>query len=57
MKSFYTKDTVGGVGATDCAELGAHGYEVEPQDFVYENGIVMESLSNVRQPFSTYAQR
>jgi hypothetical protein len=25
VKSVYTKDAAGGVGATDCAELGAHG--------------------------------
>src|SRR6267154_4530657 len=40
-----------GVGATDCTELGAHGYEVEPRDVVDESRFVMESLSNVRQPF------
>jgi hypothetical protein len=37
----------GGVDATDCAELGAHGYEVEPRDIVDENGQI-ESFSNVR---------
>ena len=47
----------GGADATDCAELGAHGYEVEPRDFVDEDGIVYESLSNVRQPLSPYAPR
>ena len=40
----------GGVGATDRAELGAHGYEVEPRDFVDESGYAIESFSNVRQP-------
>ena len=29
MRSFHTKDR--GAGATDCAELGAHGYEVGPR--------------------------
>jgi hypothetical protein len=50
-------DGGGGAGETDSAELGAHGYEVEPRDLVDENGIVMESLSDVRQPLSTYAPR
>jgi hypothetical protein len=44
----------GGAGARDCAELGAHGYEVQPRVIVDENGI-MEPFSNVRQPVSTYA--
>jgi hypothetical protein len=48
----------GGVDATDCAELEAHGYEVEPQDVVDEYGFVMEKFCNmVRQPLSTYAPR
>jgi hypothetical protein len=39
----------GGVGATDCAELGAHGYEVEPQDVVDEDGfVIMASFFKVR---------
>jgi hypothetical protein len=38
----------GGVEATDCAELEAHGYEVEPQNFVDEDGDVWEPLSTVR---------
>jgi hypothetical protein len=64
MKSFHTEDTPNsdvddrGVGATDCAELGVHGYEVEPRVFVDdESGYVMESFSKVRQPLSTYAPR
>ena len=66
MKSFYTKDSVddrragGGAGcisATDCAELGAHGYEVKPpaEDIVDEKGGVRKAYSKVRQPLSSYA--
>jgi hypothetical protein len=49
----------GGAGATDSAELGAHGYEIEPRDFVDDSGIVYESFSssNVRQPLCSYAPR
>jgi hypothetical protein len=41
MNSYHTdtqKDSgsAGVVDATDCAELGAHGYEVEPQAEVDE---------------------
>jgi hypothetical protein len=43
----------GGADATDCAELGAHGYEVEPRDIVDEDGIVYEPLFDVRRPLST----
>jgi hypothetical protein len=68
METFSTKDhskkrklddrNAGGVDATDCAELEAHGYEVEPQDVVDEYGFVMEKFCNmVRQPLSTYAPR
>ncbi len=47
-----------GAGSTDYVELGAHGYEVEPREVVDENGfVIMKSLSNVRQPLSTYAPR
>jgi len=37
----------GGVSATDCAELGAHGYEVKPRtgDIVDEKGGVIKSYS------------
>jgi len=43
---------------TDCAELRAHGYEVEPQDIEDETGsVIMKPLFNVRQPLSTYAPR
>jgi len=45
-----------GVCATECAELRAHGYEVEPRDVVDESG-TMESFFKVRQPLSTYAPR
>ncbi len=67
MKSFHTNGTTEnksergddddrGAGATDCVELEAHGYEVEPRDVVDENGfVIIESFSNVRQPLSTYA--
>jgi hypothetical protein len=59
MKSFHTGDR--DAGATDCAELEAeleaHGYEVEPRDFVDESGGVFKPLSDVRQPLSTYAPR
>jgi hypothetical protein len=48
----------GDVGATNCALLKAHGFEVEPREVVDESGfVIMESLSNVRQPLSTYALR
>jgi hypothetical protein len=43
-----------GVDATDCAELGARGCEVEPEVIVDESGGVMESFSKVWQPLSTY---
>jgi len=47
-----------GAGATDCMELEAHGYEVEPREVVDENGhVIMESFSYVQQPHSTYAPR
>jgi hypothetical protein len=46
----------GGVGATDYAELGAHGYEVDPEEVVDESGnVIMEPLFKVRRPLSTYA--
>jgi hypothetical protein len=60
MKTFNTKETPGSnnaQGKGNCVELGAHGYEVEPRDFVDEDGIVMEPLFNVQQPLSTYAPR
>lgn len=74
IKSFHTKDSkkqktgndggrgAGGgaddAGSTDCVELEAHGYEVEPREMVDKNGyVIMESFSNVRQPHSTYAPR
>jgi hypothetical protein len=68
MKTLYTKDTnkrkrpdsdVGdrGGGTTDCAELGAQGYEVEQQDVVDDSGGVFEPVFKVRQPLSTYAPR
>jgi hypothetical protein len=49
-------------GATDCeelgAELGAHGYEVEPQEIKDENGyVIIEPFFKVCQPLSTYAPR
>jgi hypothetical protein len=49
----------GGVSGTDCAELGAHGYEVKPRagDIMDGKGGVMKSYSKVRQPLSTYAPR
>jgi hypothetical protein len=48
----------GGVDATDCAELGTHGYEVEPREVVDESGnVIMKPLFKVclRRPLSTYA--
>jgi hypothetical protein len=45
----------GRAGHGDCAELGAHGYEVEPQDIVDENGY--GPFIKVRRPLSTYATR
>ncbi len=70
MKSFHAKDSktndddggAGGgaddAGSTDCVELEAHGCEMELREVVDENGyVIMESLSNVRQPHSTYAPR
>ena len=48
MKSFYTKDSVddrragggaGGISATDCAELGAHGSEMKPEVIVNDNSV------------------
>ncbi|KAF8506612.1 kinase-like domain-containing protein [Russula emetica] len=48
----------GGVDATDCAELGAHGYQVEPRDIVDEDGyIMMESFSNTPSHILTVYQR
>ena len=41
-----------GAEATDCMELEAHGYEVEPREVVDENGYVI-----MEQPHSTYAPR
>jgi hypothetical protein len=48
----------GGVGATDYAELGAHGYEVEPEEVVDESGnVIMEPFFKVClcRSLSTYA--
>jgi hypothetical protein len=47
----------GGGGAPEYAELGAHGYEVEPQVIVDDKGGVFEPLFKVRQPLFTYAPR
>ena len=49
----------GDIGATDCAELRAHGYEVKPrvEEVVDESRGVMKLLSKVLQPLSTYAPR
>jgi hypothetical protein len=49
----------GGVSGTDCAELGAHGYEVKPRagDIMDGKGGVMKLHSKVRLPLSTYAPR
>jgi len=45
-------------GGTDCAELGAHGYEVEPQEMVDEKGyVIVKPIREVRQPLSTYTPR
>jgi hypothetical protein len=72
MKAFCTRDTQGskrkrpnndvdnrgaGGGATDSAEFGARGYELEPKEIVDESGGVWKRFSNVRQPLSTYARR
>jgi hypothetical protein len=51
-KSFPIKD-----GTNDRAELGAHGYEVEPQVIEDKSGFVIESFSKVRQALSAYATR
>ena len=56
MNSYHTdtqKDSgsAGVVDATDCAGLGAHGYEVEPQAEVDEKGNVMMKFSNCANPF------
>ena len=73
MKSFYAEDTNKGKrldsdissrgaserggGATEDAELGAHGYEVEPQVIVDNKGGVIEPFFKVRQPLFTYSLR
>ena len=61
MEGFYSEDTQGKKrkcrGATDSAELGARGYELEPEEIVDEKGGVWKILSNVRQPLSIYAGR
>ena len=49
--------SVGGVDATDCAQLRAHGYDIEPRDVIDERGNVIIKVSYVRQPLSTYAPR
>jgi hypothetical protein len=43
--------------ATDCAELAAHSYQVEPRAVVDDKGGVMMTFSKVGQPLSTYAPR
>jgi len=67
MKTFFsTKDApgagggAGGIRATDCAELRAHGYEVKPEAVAIadESGEhEMELLSRVRQPLPTHTLR
>lgn len=42
----------GGVSETDYAELGAYGYEVEPQDIEDERGYAIMSFFKVWQPLS-----
>jgi hypothetical protein len=56
------RGTGGGTGgsalATECAELEAHGYEVESQDVMDESGcVMMEPIMKVGQLLSTYARR
>ena len=41
----------GGISATDCAKLEAHGYVVEPRDIEGESRYAVRALSRVRQPF------
>jgi hypothetical protein len=59
-RSTGTGGGAGGVDATDCAELEAHGYEVEPQEVVDENGyVIIEPFFKVYlcRPLSIYAPR
>jgi hypothetical protein len=44
----------GGQCATDSAELGAHGYEVQSQVTVDDKGGTWEPLFEVWRPLSTY---
>jgi hypothetical protein len=54
-RDVHNQGAGGDAGATDCLELGAHGYEVEPRDIVDESGFVIAMFSQVRQPLSTCA--
>ena len=49
-------EDAGGEDGSDCAELGAHGYEVEPRDYVDEK-YVIASFTEVGQLPSTCAPR
>jgi hypothetical protein len=45
--SASAREGAGSVDAEDCAQLRVRGYEVEPEDFVDDSGIVYEPLFKV----------
>jgi hypothetical protein len=47
----------GGGGGSDDRQLRAHGYEVRPEDFVDDFGMLWQSLDKVSVTFSFYSPR